>query len=325
MRRTASLGISATPVTQAPDRTQPTAARLLGGCLLIAAAGLTLRTGWQVQRELAAYRRAGARLRTERVTIPSIAGDGDLCLHGRAAGSQNALPHMVLVHGFGVGSGYLVPLAGRLSEHTHVYAPDLPGHGKSEHDIRPLRVGELAAALVAWLDVHQLRAVLLVGHSLGCQIAAETAALRPDLVAGLVLVGPTSDAAARTLPRQLARGLLSSLFDRFSYVLLGLRDYSHAGVRVLAEDARQMIEHHIECVLPRVGAPVRVVRGGRDRLVPQAWAEAVSRVASAPAPTVIDGWGHAVHYDDPGAESDLVLAFARTIAGPARGGVPLDR
>ena len=59
---------------------------------------------------------------------------------------------------------------------------------------------------------------------------------------------------------------------------------------------------------------MRVVRGARDRIVPQPWAEAVAGVAGAPAPTVIDKWGHAVNYDDPDAVAAVALGLARTLA-----------
>jgi pimeloyl-ACP methyl ester carboxylesterase len=97
-------------------------------------------------------------------------------------------------------------------------------------------------------------------------------------------------------------------------VVRALGDYTRAGATVLAEEMRQMVAHRIEELLPRVTAPTRVVRGGRDRLVPQPWAERVARLAGAPEPTVIPGWGHAVHYDAPDAVAEVVLDLARAVA-----------
>ncbi len=39
----------------------------------------------------------------------------------------------VLVHGLSMSSRYLVPVARRLARGYRVYAPDLPGYGKSQH------------------------------------------------------------------------------------------------------------------------------------------------------------------------------------------------
>jgi pimeloyl-ACP methyl ester carboxylesterase len=111
---------------------------------------------------------------------------------------------VVLVHGYGVSSRYFVPLAARLAPTVRVYAPDLPGHGDSESADAPLSVPRLAAALDAWMDAWDLREAVLVGQSMGAQIATELAIRAPRRVAGLVLVAPTVDPHARSARQQIA-------------------------------------------------------------------------------------------------------------------------
>ncbi|HYO82090.1 MAG TPA: alpha/beta fold hydrolase [Bryobacteraceae bacterium] len=41
------------------------------------------------------------------------------------------VPPVVLVHGLGVSSRYMVPLACSLARHFPVYSPDLPGFGEA--------------------------------------------------------------------------------------------------------------------------------------------------------------------------------------------------
>jgi pimeloyl-ACP methyl ester carboxylesterase len=200
-----------------------------------------------------------------------------------------------------------------------VYAPDLPGHGPSNHDARPLSVPELAEALARWMDARRLSSVLLIGHSLGCHIAAELAARRADLVSAVLLIGPTSDASARTLPHHLGRALVSSPFDRPGYLIGALLDYWRAGPRLLVGEMRAMLRHRIEDVLPRVTAPAQVVRGGRDFLSPDAWAATVAEGLGSPPLITIPGWGHAVHYDAPAAIAAIatsMLAHTRPVLAP---------
>ncbi len=300
------------------DRARP-GARRAGRALLAVGALQAVRVALRARRELAAYRESDARLGAAWVTIRGPAGGRTLRVHARvrdhAAGPPGASPPAVLVHGYGMESSYLVPLAARLAERARVYAPDLPGHGLSEHDARPLAIPELADALAAWMDAWELRGALLVGHSLGGQVAAEAAARRPDLVAGLVLVGPTCDAEARTPARQIARGVPTAPFERPTFGIWSARGYARAGPRVLAAEMRAMVSHRLEEVLPGVAAPVRVVRGAHDYIAPQRWAEAVARAARAPAPAVVPGWGHAVHYGDPDAVARAVLELAGGAAG----------
>ena len=296
-------------------------ARAIGTAALALAAWQTLRTGLRVRRELRDYRACERRLRTSWTRISGLAGAPALRVHARLredAGS--ALPPVVLVHGYGIGTSYMVPVAAALAAAVRVYAPDLPGHGPSDHDARPLTIPELGDALAAWMDACRLRGALLVGHSMGCQIVAEVATRRPELVSGLVLVGPTSDPEARTPVRQVARLLRTLPFDPPSCAVWAALDFSRAGARVLRVEMREMVTHRIEDLLPGLAVPVLVVRGGRDRIVPQRWAETVARAARAPEATAIGKWGHVVQYDDPDGIARRVLALGRTIAG--RGAAP---
>lgn len=293
----------------------PSGALLVGAAVLLTGAvGLAV-AAWRARRAILRYGAEAARMPSDWTVVPGVAGAAPLRLHARVSVTPpgTALPPAVLVHGFGIGTGYLVPLAARLADHTHVYAPDLPGHGASDHDARPLTVIEHAAGLAAWMDIDGLHSAVLVGHSLGCQIAAEVASRRPDLVCALVLVGPTSDPAARSTVRQLTRAAASVIFERPGLWVWAAIDYTRAGVRVLATELRQMMAHRLEDVLPRLGVPVRIVRGGRDRIASQRWARTVARLTGAPPPTVIDSWGHSVHYDDPDAVARIVLELARTV------------
>src|SRR5436190_17187630 len=95
-----------------------------------------------------------------------------LRMHARAATDAEhagALP-LVLVHGLVVSSRYMIPLAERLAERTYVYAPDLPGFGKSDHPNRPLDIAGLADALAGWMRATGITRAALIGNSMGCQV-----------------------------------------------------------------------------------------------------------------------------------------------------------
>ncbi|MDQ3880940.1 MAG: alpha/beta hydrolase, partial [Chloroflexota bacterium] len=61
--------------------------------------------------------------------------------------------------------------------------------------------------------------------------------------------------------------------------------------------------------LPCVRVPTLVVRGGRDPIVPQAWAEEVARLLPRGRLVVIPGAAHAVNHDAPAALARVVLPF----------------
>jgi pimeloyl-ACP methyl ester carboxylesterase len=72
----------------------------------------------------------------------------------------------------------------------HVFAIDLPGHGKSELiDRRPTTdTMEFADVIGRFIVAKQLRDVIVVGHSLGAGICVMTSIAHPDLIRGVVAV-----------------------------------------------------------------------------------------------------------------------------------------
>lgn len=78
-----------------------------------------------------------------------------------------------------------------------VFAPDLPGFGKSDPPPPRAGVAEHAAAIGDFLDGMRLRQIDLLGQGFGALVAAEVAATRPGQVRRLVVVSlpPSSDGA----------------------------------------------------------------------------------------------------------------------------------
>src|SRR4028119_1524663 len=119
----------------------------------------------------------------------------------RAAGG----PPVVLVHGLVVSGRYMVPLLEELARSHAVYAPDLPGFGRSEGPAGALDVAGVADALAAWMRAAGLKGAALVGNSMGCQVIAELVLRHPDLVEKGVLRGATRQRGASSGPRHAAR------------------------------------------------------------------------------------------------------------------------
>jgi len=216
---------------------------------------------------------------------------------------------IVLVHGLGVASAYLLPLARRLAVGARVLVPELPGFGSSPGPPRALDVPGLAGALLAFLDAAAVPRAVLVGQSLGCQHAVHLAARHPDRVTRLALLGPTADPAAPTLPRHALRLLRDAVREPVGLDLLQVRDYARAGTRRVLATARAMLADPVESVLPRVAAPALVVRGDRDPIVPQAWAERVAGLLPRGRLAVVPGGAHLVHFTHADATAALLRSF----------------
>lgn len=70
----------------------------------------------------------------------------------------------------------------------NVIAVDLPGHGQSEGPLCA-SIEALADWVATFLDAAEVKAVVLIGHSMGSLTALELSGRRPDLVSKLALVG----------------------------------------------------------------------------------------------------------------------------------------
>ncbi|SPE63921.1 N-formylmaleamate deformylase [Streptomyces netropsis] len=216
---------------------------------------------------------------------------------------------MVCVHGAGVSSREFQPFLEVLGRRHDAWTVDLPGFGASGGPRRPLGMRALADALAEWLTAVGLDQAVLLGGSFGCQVAVDAAVRHPHRIAGLVLVGPTVDPAARSFIRQLLRWMRNAPHERASMAPLNLADYRDAGARRVVGAFTESLRDRIEDKLPHVLLPTLVVRGAQDRLVPQGWAEEVTWLLPAGRLAVVEGSGHMVPYRQPHALAGLVTEF----------------
>ncbi len=157
--------------------------------------------------------------------VREITGDLPACGLSRAASSsarvgergseragEKAKPPLVLVHGWGMNARTFDALAGHLAEEFDLQVPNLPGHGGRE----PLESNTLAA----WAEDLAQRlpqGAVLLGWSLGGQVAMRVALEHPHKVSRLVLLATTPRfVAAPDWPHAMAREDL----DAFGAALL---------------------------------------------------------------------------------------------------------
>jgi 2-hydroxy-6-oxonona-2,4-dienedioate hydrolase len=222
-------------------------------------------------------------------------------MHARVSGdlSGRGRARVVLVHGLVISSRYMVPTALALAPLCPVGAVDLPGYGDSAKPRTFLRIDGLADALVAWMDALGLQSAHWIGNSFGCQILADLALRHPDRVNRLVLQGPTVNPQARTVRQQLMGLLRNSRRESPGLGWITLTDYRKAGLRRAWATVRLALEDRIEDRLPGIVAPTLVVRGEHDPIVPQSWAEQVTRLLPKGELRVLAGLGHTVNYTAP--------------------------
>jgi beta-glucosidase len=147
-------------------------------------------------------------------------------LHSRETSSTHpGTPALVLVPGSGTTSRYFRPLLQVLDEAgAPAAAVELPGIGASSGAEVPRTVAGLADVLADWLRTTGRGPTTLVGNSMGTQIVTDTAMRHPELVEGLVLIGPTVDHDGRNRFEQAGKLLVDATRERPSLLAVAATD-----------------------------------------------------------------------------------------------------
>jgi pimeloyl-ACP methyl ester carboxylesterase len=208
-------------------------------------------------------------------------------------------PRVVLVPGLGLDSRSSAALRDRLAGDVVL----LPGLGLAQ----PVpSVEALAARLLAVLDRGP---VVLVGHSQSCQVVA-VAAVDPR-VAGIVLLGPTTDPRMRSPLVLTWRWLRTAVREPLWQVPLVLGQWWRTGPRAMRAVWRRTAPDRIDERLAVLTVPVTVVRGTLDRLCPQDWATRLTAAAPGGRLVEIPGAAHMTVQTHPAA----VAAVLREACG----------
>jgi pimeloyl-ACP methyl ester carboxylesterase len=101
-------------------------------------------------------------------------------------------PGLVLLHGLGVDGTVWQAIGRRLSPAFALLAPDLRGHGLSDHPTAGYQARDYAADIAELLEhlAREYGTLHLMGHSLGALAALGGAALNPSAVQRLILEDP---------------------------------------------------------------------------------------------------------------------------------------
>lgn len=267
----------------------------------------------------------------------SLAGAGHHTLvvdDGRVAYDvQGEGPLLVLVPGMGeLRSSYRFVVPALVAAGHRVVTMDLRGHGDSDADFASYGDADTARDIVALIDELGGSAVV-VGNSMAAGAAVIAAASRPDLVAGLVLIGPfvrnppSVSAFQRALFRVLmARPWAAASWNAYLPTLYRGRkpadfDEYRAAIRSAlrrpgygrAFSLTTRTDHApAERVLGDVSVPTLVVMGTEDPDFPSPRVEADWVADSLGGQVVmIDEAGHYPQSQQPEATAAAILSFVQ--------------
>jgi len=229
-------------------------------------------------------------------------------------------PPVVLVHGLGMSSRSMAPLVRALGRTTWTLAPDLPGYGRSPQPrLGMLGLDELAGTLLRWMDHQGIQEAVLVGHSVGAQVAGEVAVMAPGRVRALVMVAPTGDPERPSVLRQSLNLLRGAVHEPPLLIPVAGLDYLIAGPGQMVALMRRAVQQVPLQLDVTMAVPLLVVRGSRDRVCSQDWCERLVAVTADSRLEVVDGSAHGIVYRAPHELVTLIrdVVLADRTAGPA--------
>lgn len=183
----------------------------------------------------------------------------------------------------------------------------LPGFGLRVPRGLPVTPARLADRLLERLA--DRGPVVLVGHSASAQLVAEAAVRAPDRVAGLVLVGPTTDPRAPSWSGLAGRWLRTAAHEHPGQLPLLVHAYARTGLVSMARGMDSARHHRLDRTLAAVACPVLVVRGRHDRICPADWTAALAATAPSGAAATLPAGAHMVPITHPRMLADRIAAF----------------
>ncbi|GGI08965.1 alpha/beta fold hydrolase [Egicoccus halophilus] len=296
----------------------------------------------------------------------AVASDGVRVRYTVLGREHRATPPIVLCAGYVCPDTYWRSLAEDLADRHRVVVLNYRGIGASTSPDRSgrrrrdraedFRIERLAEDVAAVCDAEAVTAAVVIGHSMGCQVAFALWRARPDLVAGLVLVtGPYAsplrtfygrDLGARLFPLAYAAApLIPTVVRRLAMqtprlpvampvarALRALGPYTpdeamvgyfrHLGEldpEAMLQVARGMHEFDAGPWLSEVDVPTLILTGGADPWTPPEVGEGMASTMPDAELAIVEDGTHGALIEFPDEIADTVADFLhRRLGAPSR-------
>lgn len=245
---------------------------------------------------------------------------GGLYYFASQQNGEKERPAVVLIHGAG-GTHLHWPYNLRRLNNHRVFAPDLPGHGKSS-GLGKQSVEKYAETIAEWMDAVGIERALIVGHSMGGAIAQTLCIKFPQKVTGLILIGTGARLAVNqdlleklSIPSSTPAAI--DLVTRWSWnpetnekLLTKVREQMMS-IRsaVIYGDFLACNNFDLTRQINRIQVPTLIIVGENDKMTPLDLNKQLERKIPTAKMCVISGCGHMVMLENPEAVADEVFGF----------------
>lgn len=258
------------------------------------------------------------------------------------SGSQTIL----LIHGLGTyAKGWIKNIAA-LAEYNRVIAVDLPGYGKSDKGYYKYTMDFYAQIITELMDKLDINKAIVVGHSMGGQIAITMALDYSDQVEKLILISPagferftdgegdwligvmTPDLVKDTPIRAIDTNLRYTFYETPQEAefliteriqLRGALDFDRYCYAV-SKNVQAMIDGYVYDRLDQISQPTLILWGENDELIPNrflhaGWTKDIAKIGEKEIPNnktiLFSKCGHFVQFEKPEETNQAIIEFIR--------------
>lgn len=234
---------------------------------------------------------------------------------------------VVLIHGFCETHEIWNEIAKALSLQYKVFIIDLPGFGQSSLPITPFSLNTIGQIVLDWIKQNNIVRPTVIGHSLGGYVALEMALQSKDIFSAIGLFHSTAfpDSEEKKANRNrviefvkkngahpfietFVPGLFYSKEDPAIPMVYGIAHKTHSEAITAYSAAMRDRPSYVE-VLKNFNAPVLLLGGDNDPIIPQEVMLQMSQLAKHPVYKILKTTGHMAMYEQFDQAKEVLFDF----------------
>jgi non-heme chloroperoxidase len=241
-------------------------------------------------------------------------------------------PPVILLHGYTDSLRSFDRLRPHLPPSHRAIALSQRGHGNASRPRRGYHPRDFADDLAAFMDALDIESAVIVGHSMGGQIAQRFAIQHAARVRGLVLIGAFASLGGNATIREFWNGAVSTLSDPVApafarefqistlansvppaFLDIAVTESLKVPARIWRDALAGQMDEDVSGELSRIGTPALLLWGHRDALIGRDEQDRLLNGLRDALLKTYAGVGHAAHWEVPGRVAGDIAAFLTRI------------
>lgn len=225
---------------------------------------------------------------------------------------------IILLHGYTDSWRSFELALPHLPKTVHAFALSQRGHGDSGHPASGYRPSDFSADVAAFMDALKLKRAVVVGHSMGSQVALRFVLDHPERASGLLLVGAFKTVRGHAGVKELWDTTISKMVDPIdsefvrefqkstlhkpipaAFLDAAVQESAKVPARVWRSALAGLMETDFSSEFTRIKLPTLIVWGDQDLFCSRKDQDFLATTIKGAKLLIYSGTGHAPHWEEP--------------------------